>query len=249
MEFNRPFCFFDLETTGTDTYTDRIVQIGLSFCSSDFQVTEEKNRLINPGIPIPEASTKVHGITNEMVQEAPSFRQIAKSLYEAIKGRIMVGYNSNHFDRPLLFNEFRRSGIEPLMSDFIFIDSCSIFKRKHERTLTAALKFYCNKDLENAHDALNDVKATREVFIHQLKTYEDLGKTEEEIAMYSNYDCIHLDSSGFIVKNKEDEVVFGFGKHSGKKIKTVDGSYINWILYKSNFSTEIKNLIKCHITQ
>lgn len=249
MEFNRSFCFFDLETTGVDVKRDRIVQIGLCFCDQNLEVTEERNRLINPELPIPVEASDVHGITNEMVKDRPTFKQIAKSLYSAIKGRVMIGYNSNWFDRPLLFNEFRRAGIEPLMSDFIFIDACSIFKRKEERTLTAAMKFYCDKELEGAHDALIDVKATREVFMKQLEFYNDIGSDLEEISMYSAYDCVHLDASGFIVKNKQNEIVFGYGKHSGKKIKDVDPGYIDWIVYKSDFSTEIKNLITCHISQ
>lgn len=249
MEFNRPFCFFDLETTGADTSSDRIVQIGMIFCDSNLNVIEEKSRLVNPEISIPQEASDVHGITDDMVRNEPTFSRIAKSLYEKIKGHIMVGYNSNRFDRSLLFSEFRRVGIEPLMNHFIFIDSCVIFKRKEERTLAAALKFYCGEELEGAHDAFFDTRATLDVFKKQIQMYNDLGNTEEQISMYSNYDCIHLDASGFIVKNQEDEIVFGYGKHRGKKIKEVDPSYIDWILYKSNFSTEIKNLITCHISQ
>lgn len=232
METIKPICFFDLETTGTDTANDRIVEVCivktfpyLPYGSQD----EIKTRRINPGVPIPKQASDVHGITDEAVKDCPAFAQVAKGILEFIQGCDIAGYNSNMFDVPMLYNEFTRAGLIWDYTGINFIDVANIFKRKEERTLTRAYQFFCGKELNNAHSAEADVLATKEVFFAQIEKYQDLPKSIKEISIYSNYDREIVDITGRFVKDSEGDYVFNFGKNKGKKAKN-DLEYCQWIL-------------------
>ncbi len=224
----RPLIFFDLETTGTDFVADRIVQISVLKLFPD-KSEEIRTRLVNPGRPIPHGATEVHGITEDDVQNQPTFREIAKGLFQFICGCDIAGYNSNNFDIPFLVEEFARCGIEFPEDGTKLIDVCTIFKRKEERTLTAAYKFYCNKDLENAHSAEADVRATFEVFRGQLERYEDLtSATLEDLHKFCNRDGL-VDYARKLMKNEAGETVFNFGKHKGEPVLSRP-DYVQWMI-------------------
>ena len=239
--FTRPIVFFDLETTGTDFVQDRVVQVSVLKLSTDLS-EEVRTRLVNPGMKIPKAASEVHGIYDNDVKDQPRFTEIAKSLNEFFVGCDIAGYNSNNFDVPFLVEEFARCGIEFPEADTKLIDVCTIFKRKEERTLTAAYKFYCDKILENAHDAEADVRATLEVFKGQLARYEDLGSSSlEELHAYCNRDGI-VDYARKLARNEVGEIVFNFGKHKGEVVaKRLD--YARWMI-DSDFPEGTKMVLR-----
>jgi DNA polymerase-3 subunit epsilon len=225
--FTRPIIFFDLETTGTDFVQDRVVQISVLKLYTD--LTEEvRTRLINPGIPIPKAASEVHGIYDGDVKDQPRFGEIARSLSEFFLDCDIAGYNSNSFDIPFLVEEFARCGIEFPSSDAKLIDVCTIFKKKEERTLSAAMKFYCDKDHDAAHDAEADVRATLDVFIHQLERYPDIGTTPDELHVFCSRGEI-VDYARKLAKNEAGEIVFNFGQHKGKPVAQ-HREYVEWML-------------------
>jgi DNA polymerase-3 subunit epsilon len=225
--FTRPIVFFDLETTGTDFVQDRVVQISVLKLFTD--LTEDvRTRLINPGIPIPKEASQVHGIYDDDVRDKPRFSDIAKSLNEFFADCDIAGYNSNSFDIPFLVEEFARCAIEFPSPDTKLIDVCTIFKKKEERTLSAAMKFYCNKPHEDAHDAEADVRATLEVFKAQLARYKDIGTTTAELHDFCSRGEV-VDYTRKLALNENNEVVFNFGKNKGKPVKD-DPEYIRWML-------------------
>ena len=173
LNLKRPIIFFDLETTGIDTAKDRIVEISMVKVMPDGEEIT-KTRRINPGMHIPEEATAVHGITDEDVKECPTFAQVAKSLEQFIRGCDFGGFNSNRFDLPVLVEEFLRAGVDVDFKRRKFVDVQNIFHKKEQRTLVAAYKFYCDKNLEDAHSAEADTKATYEVLMAQLDRYDDL---------------------------------------------------------------------------
>ena len=224
----RPLIFFDLETTGTDFVSDRIVQISVLKLFPD-KSEEIRTRMVNPGRPIPKAATDVHGISDEDVKDQPKFREIAKGLFQFISDCDIAGYNSNNFDIPFLVEEFARCGIEFPEEGIKLIDICTIFKRKEERTLTAAYKFYCDKTLDNAHDAEADVRATLEVFRGQLERYADLSSaTLEELHKFCNREGL-VDYARKLTKNEAEETVFNFGKHKGEPVLS-QPDYVQWMI-------------------
>lgn len=234
MELNlrNPLVFFDLETTGTDTAKDRIVEISILKVHPSGK-EETKTKLINPGMPIPSASTEVHGITDEDVKDAPQFKQIAKSLAEFMEGCDIAGFNSSRFDVPLLAEEFLRAGVDYDFSKRKMIDVQIIFHKKEQRTLEAALKFYCNKELTDAHSAEADTRATYEVLKGQLEMYPDLENDVDflakEFASYNN----NVDLAGRIILNEEGVEVFNFGKHRGRSVVEIlktEPSFFSWIM-------------------
>jgi DNA polymerase-3 subunit epsilon len=232
----KPIAFFDLETTGVDKTKDRIVEIAIVRPDKEFY------SLVNPGQQIPESASSVHGITNEMVKGAPTFRQIMPQVISMFEGCDIGGYNSNVFDIPLLYCEIIRAGGHIDLSQYQFIDACNIFKRKEERTLTAAVKFYCNKSHEDAHGALADVKATIDVFNSQQFLYEDIGKMDrDQVALYCNYDKPRADLSGNFTIDAEGDYVLTFGKNKGIKAKNCK-DYLNWML-TSDFMPDTKQII------
>lgn len=243
LKLERPLIFFDLETTGTNVTQDRIVE--LSYIKVFPDGTEErKSRRINPGMPIPPASTAVHHITDEDVKDEPTFPKIAKSLYAIFEGCDIAGYNSNKFDIPLLMEEFGRCNIKFDVANRHLVDVQNIFHKMEQRTLVAAYRFYCGKELENAHSALADTEATYEVLIGQLKKYPDLKREIPELAKFSSGGK-NLDLAGRIVLDDNDRPVFNFGKHKGKTVKEVlkkEPSFYMWMM-QGDFPKNTKDVL------
>lgn len=224
---------FDLETTGTQVTKDRIVQIAIIKLLPNGE-QKEYNQLINPGISIPEEITAIHGITNDRVKNCSVFRDKAKEIAEFIGDSDLAGYNSNKFDIPVLAEEFLRAEYEFDLSNRRFIDVQNIFHKMEQRTLAAAYQFYCNKKIENAHDALFDTRATLDVFIAQMERYNDLKNDVNFLSEFSRAGEFELvDLAGRLARNKKGEVIYNFGKHSGKSITDVmkiEPGYYGWML-------------------
>ena len=239
LKLTRPLCFIDLETTGTKVETDRIVQISIIKIFPDDSPREIKTRYINPEMPIPAEATAANHITDEMVKDQPTFRQIAKGMYEFIKGCDIASYNGNTFDIPLLYNEFWRVGFEWKTEEVIFVDACSIFKIKESRTLEAAVQFYCGEEHVNAHDAEYDALATMNVLDGQLEMYGDLAEmTIEELALFSNYGNKRADVHNKFHVNDKGEYVINFGQNRGELAKDKI-SFIEWMVHPDrNFSPD-----------
>ena len=246
LSLKNPLLFFDIESTGLNVASDRIVEISLVKVSpgapGEPNKVEVKTRRINPTIPIPPEAQAIHGISDEDVKDCPTFRQIAKSLARLMEGCDIAGYNSLKFDIPLLAEEFARAKNEGVNVDFDFrkrklIDVQNIFHKKEQRTLKAAYKFYCGLNLDNAHSAEADTMATYEVLEAQLDRY---GSDEEEplkndVDYLAKYSCQSrfVDFAGRIVLNDKDEPVFNFGKHKGKPVMEVlrrEPSYYSWMM-------------------
>ena len=248
MELNlkRPIIFFDLETTGVDTANDRIVEISMIKIMPNGEEIV-RTRRINPQMHIPEQATAIHGITDEMVKDEPTFAQIAKSMAQFIEGCDFVGFNSNRFDLPMLVEEFLRVGVDVDFKNRQFIDVQTIFHKMEQRTLVAAYKFYCDKDLTEAHSAEADTRATYEVLKAQLDRYPDLQNDITALAEFSERGQT-ADFAGRIGYNDKGEEIFNFGKHKGRKVEDVfreDPSYYSWMingdfpLYTKKVITEI----------
>ena len=232
VNLERPICFFDLETTGVNVSTDRIVEI--SICK--LQVDKEritKTRRVNPGMPIPVGASEVHKIYDIDVKDEPMFKSLAKGIHEFIKGCDIGGFNSNRFDAPLLYAEFKRAGIEWDYSESNFVDVGNLFKIKEQRTLVAAAKFYLDLDItELAHSAEVDTNATVDVSEAMLKKYEDLPSEIDKLALFSNYDKEIIDLSGWFVPGVlPGEIVFARGKHVGQNILH-HRDYLQWMIGK-----------------
>ena len=261
MEFNleRDLCFFDIESTGLNVVRDRIVQIAIIKYPKNGGEPLELEMMINPGIPISEEAMNVHGITPKMLANKPVFHQVAKELLDFIGNSDLAGYNSNRFDVPMLMEEFARVGIEFNMDKRRTIDVQRIFYKMEPRTLSAALKYYTGKRIENAHDALADVRATIDVLKGQLQKYESVDLEDAdgnitETPVKNDMDVLHkfttddkmIDATMRLKYNHEGVVVFNFGKYQGQhaaKVLTEDKQYYNWMLNKE-FSTQVKQLIK-----
>ena len=219
LKLKRPIVFFDLETTGVDSAKDRIVEVSMIKIMPD---GEEicKTRKLNPGMHIPEEATAIHGITDDDVKDCPTFAQVAKSLAQFLQGCDFGGFNSNRFDLPLLVEEFMRAGVEVDFKRRRFIDVQNIFHKKEQRTLVAAYKFYCDRDLTEAHSAEADTRATYEVLQAQLDRYPDLENDVDALAEFSSRGE-SADYAGRILYNEKGEEVFGFGKYKGRSVAEV----------------------------
>lgn len=231
LNLKRPLIFFDLETTGTNVTRDRIVEFSYVKVIPGQSEPEEKSRRINPEMHIPEESTAVHHITDEDVKDCPTFAQIAKSLFEIFENCDIAGYNSNKFDIPLLIEEFARVGLKFDLAGRKLIDVQNIFHKKEQRTLVAAYKFYCGKNLEDAHSAAADTRATFEVLKGQLDMYPDL---QNDVDFLSEFSCFskNIDLAGRIVRDENNVPVFNFGKYKGVPVDEVfrkDPSYYSWM--------------------
>jgi len=234
--------FFDLETTGTNPSTDRIVEISLIKVMPDGREMEHSHR-INPGIPIPASSTAIHHITDADVANEPKFSDIAAKLNKWLEGCDMAGYNSNKFDVPLLMEEFKRAGIPFDTSGRRFVDVQNIFYAMEPRTLVAAYRFYCGKDLEGAHSATCDTHATYEVLMSQLDRYEDLQNDVEKLSKIGQKRT--LDLAGRIAEDENGNPVFNFGKYKGQKVEDVfkrDIGYYSWMM-QGEFPQNTKDVI------
>jgi len=233
LQLVRPLCVFDLETTGLQITKDRIVQIAVIKLFVDGH-TETFNELVNPGQNIPEEIAAIHGITNEMVADAPRFEELAPRLLDFIADSDLAGYNSNKFDIPVLSEELLRCGIDFDLGARHFVDVQNIFHKMEQRTLVAAYQFYCQKELVNAHEAMSDVDATWEVLKSQLDKYSDLKKDIGFLADFSkagNYNLV--DFAGRLGLNEKNECVYNFGKHRGKTIQevhVVEPGYYSWFI-------------------
>lgn len=244
MELNlrNPLVFFDLETTGINIVFDRIVEI--SYLKVYPNGKEEcKTRRINPEMPIPAESSAIHGIYDEDVKDCPTFKEVAKSLAAQIEGCDLAGYNSNRFDIPVLAEEFLRAGVDIDFSKRKFIDVQTIFHKKEQRTLSAALKFYCHKELEDAHSAEADTKATYEILKAQLDRYDDLKNDMDFLSEFSSFSN-NVDFAGRVVYNDKKEEVINFGKYKGRLVSEVlktDPGYYGWIM-QGDFSLHTKKV-------
>jgi DNA polymerase-3 subunit epsilon len=238
-----PLCFFDLETTGINITHDRIIEIAVIKVMPNGEVFRKSN-LVNPGIPIPPMSTAIHGITNEKVADKPTFKEVAKDYLKFFEGADLAGFNILKFDVPMLVEEFLRAGIEFDYSRKKLIDAQKIFHLMEKRTLSAAFKFYCGKEMTNAHSAEADTQATMEVMMAQIERYENQEVSDgqgtrigyikndmEELNRITATDMVDL--AGRMVKNEQGEPVFNFGKHKNKPVLTVfreEPSYYDWMM-------------------
>ncbi len=247
LKLNRPIAFFDLETTGLNISSDRIIEICILKISPDGK-EETYTRLINPTIPISKEASEITGIKDADVADKPTFAQVAKEVAKFLDNCDLAGYNSNKFDLPMLVEEFMRTDVDFDMFKRKMIDVQVIFHKKEMRTLSAAYQFYCNKDLINAHSAQADTKATFEVLEAQLQKYEDLNKDVASLADFSTH-TNNLDFAGRIVKNENNEIVFNFGKYKGQLVTDVlkkDPAYYGWMmnadfpLYTKRVLTKLK---------
>ncbi|CAM1345722.1 exonuclease domain-containing protein [Tenacibaculum amylolyticum] len=246
MELNlkKPIVFFDLETTGINIATDRIVEISILKVFPN-GTQESKTWLVNPEIEIPEHVTAVHGITNEKVVNEPTFKELASKVFELIGDSDLAGFNSNRFDIPLLAEELLRAGIDFDMENRKAIDVQVIFHKKEQRTLSAGYKFYCGKELEDAHSAEADTLATYEILKAQLDKYEDIENSVEALSEYSAH-TKRADFAGFILFDDEKDEIFSFGKNKGKKVKQVlkeNPGYYSWI-QQADFPLYTKKVLK-----
>ena len=245
LNLTRPLSFFDIETTGLNIATDRIVEISiLKIFPPDGGRKASKTLLINPTIHIPAEVTKIHGISNMDVTDAPTFKDCAKELSDFFSDGDLAGYNCNYFDIPLLMEEFLRAGIDFDMKDRKMVDVQGIFHKKEERTLSAAYKFYCGKSLENAHSAEADITATAEILEAQLEKYLDL---KNDVGYLHNFTSRsrRVDFAGRFVYSEKGSIVFNFGKHTGKSAEDVfrtEPSYYSWMM-NGEFSLHTKKII------
>lgn len=256
LQLKNPLVFLDLETTGINIVTDRIVEIALLKIHLDGR-EEEKQMRINPEMHIPEEAFRIHGISDDDVKDKPTFKEVAKTLARFIEGCDLAGFNSNRFDIPLLAEEFLRADVDIDLKKHKFIDVQAIFHKMEKRTLAAAYKLYCNKDLVDAHNALADTRATYEVLQAQLDVYRDVPYEDnngkkwipivndvEKLSDFSSYDH-NVDFVGRIVYNDEGVEVFNFGKNKGIPVEQVlreQPGYFGWML-NSEFPLYTKNVL------
>ena len=231
LKLNRPLCFFDLETTGVNVTTDRIVEIAVLKLHPK-GTREVKVWRVNPECPIPAQASAVHGIYDADIADEPNFKTLSKTIYNFIRNSDLAGYNSDRFDIPLLAEEMLRAEIDFDMSHFKTIDVQTIFHKMEQRTLTAALKFYCNEELVDAHSAMADTKATHDVLMAQLERYDELEGDVDSLNVFTTRKK-SADFAGFIVFNSDGDECFSFGKHKGKTVENVlenEPGYFGWLL-------------------
>jgi DNA polymerase-3 subunit epsilon len=261
MQFNlkRDLCFFDLESTGLNVIRDRIMQIAIIKYFKDGREPQELEMLINPGIPISAEAMNVHGILPKDVANKPVFAQVAQQIYNFIGDADLAGYNVSRFDLPMLMEEFARVGLEFDVERRRIVDVQRIFYKMEPRNLKAALKFYCGKNFEDAHDALADVRATIDVFKGQLKMYDGVDHKDDDgnvtpAPIQNDVQLLHdftqdtgtIDVTNRLKLNDNGEVVFNFGKYTGVPVRKVledEKNYLYWILNKE-FSVQVKNIIR-----
>lgn len=243
LNLKRPLLFFDIESTGLNVATDRIVEISMVKVMPDGS-RQVKTRRVNPTIPIPEAARAVHGISDGDVKDEPTFSQLAKSMLQFMEGCDIAGYNALNFDIPMLTEEFMRVGLDPKFRERNLVDVQVIFYKKEPRTLSGAYKFYCDKNLEDAHTAQADTMATLEVLEAQLDRYPDIENDVAALAEYTKRNKM-LDYAGRFILDDNDRPVFNFGKHKGKLVTDVlanEPSYYSWMM-DGDFTQDTKNVL------
>jgi DNA polymerase III subunit epsilon len=231
LNLTKPICFFDLETTGVNISKDRIVEISILKIFPDGK-EESKTWLVNPEMPIPKEVTAIHGITDADVAGKPTFKEISKEVHKMVKDSDLGGFNSNRFDIPLLAEEMLRADIDFDMKNRLAIDVQTIYHKMEQRTLSAAYQFYCKKELEGAHGAEADTKATFEVLKAQIAKYDEIENDTKFLAEFSSRKKF-ADFAGFIAYNKKGEECFSFGKHKGKLVTEIletEPGYFGWLL-------------------
>lgn len=247
LKLTRPICFFDLETTGINVAKDRVVEISILKIYPNGN-KESKTWLVNPEMVIPDEVIAVHGISNEKVANEPTFAALSKEIYAMIKDCDLGGYNSDRFDIPLLAEEMLRAGVDFDMKNTVSVDVQTIFFKMEKRTLEAAYKFYCDKELTNAHSAAADTNATFEVLKSQLDRYPELENDIKKLSEFTTRKKF-ADFAGFIIVDQDGDPAFSFGKHKGKKVDDVlekEPGYFGWILnadfplYTKKVLTQIK---------
>ncbi len=239
LQLTNPICFLDLETTGINVSLDKIVEIAIIKIMPD-GTKQIKRKLVNPEMPIPAPASEVHGISDEMVKDAPTFKQIANEIKQFIEGADLAGYNSNRFDIPMLNEEFLRAGIQIDMLSRKLLDVQKVFHMMEQRTLSAAYKFYCDKIFDDAHTAEADAMATFEVLEAQVVKYPQIGNTVESIVKFTGEDQIIDFARRFIYEN--EVAIFNFGKHKGKPVNQVlkeEPQYYDWMM-KGDFALHTK---------
>jgi DNA polymerase-3 subunit epsilon len=243
LKLTKPICFIDLETTGVNVGADRIVEISVLKLMPD-NSRQVKTIRVNPEMPIPEVASKIHGIWDADVKDAPTFKTVAHDIANFMNGSDLAGYNSNKFDIPLLAEEFLRADIPFDVRGRKLIDVQNIFHKMEQRTLNAAYKFYCSKEIENAHSAEADIVATLEVLEAQLERYPAL---QNDVDFLHDFSCnnSNVDLAGRIVYNQSKQEVFNFGKHKGRTVDEVfkiEPSYYDWMM-KGDFPLQTKQVI------
>jgi DNA polymerase-3 subunit epsilon len=247
LKLKRPIVFIDLETTGINVSSDRIVEISALKIHPNGK-EQWLNTRVNPEMPIPEKATEIHGISDKDVAGSPTFKEIAKNIAVFLEGCDLAGYNAIKFDIPVLAEEFLRVNLDFNFRKRRYVDPQVIFYKKEQRTLAAAYQFYCKKTLENAHSAQADTSATYEVLKAQLDTYSDLENDVEKLSAFSAFNE-NVDFAGRIIMNEKGVEVFNFGKHKGRPVEDVfkeDPAYYSWMmngdfpLYTKKVLTEIK---------
>jgi DNA polymerase-3 subunit epsilon len=239
LQLKKPLAFIDLETTGTNLGSDRIIEIAIVKILPD-GTKSIKRKIVNPGIAIPKASSDIHGFTDEMVKDAPSFKQVAHELKQMLDGCDIGGYNSNRFDVPMLVEEFLRAGVDFDIKGRKMLDVQKIFHQMEQRTLSAAYKFYCDKNLESAHSAEVDASATHEILLAQLQRYPALGNTVETVLKTIGEEVIVDLARRFVMDNGTE--VFNFGKFKGRAVSEVlrsEPQYYDWMM-KGDFPQHTK---------
>ncbi len=245
LNLTRPLAFFDVETTGLNIATDRIVEISiLKIFPPDGGRKESKTLLINPTIHIPEEVVKIHGISDQDVLDAPTFKDLSGELAKFLEDCDLAGYNCNYFDIPLLMEEFLRAGVDFDTKDRKFVDVQGIFHKKEERTLSAAYRFYCGKELIGAHGAEADINATYEILEAQLEKYPDLKGDTAYLHNFTSRSR-RVDFAGRFIYTEKNTIVFNFGKHNGKPAEEIfktEPSYYHWMM-NGDFSLHTKKVI------
>lgn len=252
LKLEKPLVFFDLETTGLNIGTARVVEISYHKVYPDGRAEDECLR-VKPTqllmgqevqMHIPEDASAIHGIKDEDVKDCPTFKELAPRLVEVFRDSDIAGYNSNHYDVPLLAEEFLRAGVEIDLKKCKMIDAFTIFQKHEPRNLTAAYKFYCNKDLEGAHSANADTMATYEVLLAQLERYDDLPATVGELHDYTQGQNRNADFAGRIGYDQDGKEIFNFGKYKGQRLEDIfrrDPGYHSW-LQQTDFPQYTKNI-------
>jgi len=251
IELKKPLAIFDIEATGLDIASDRIVEIAIVRINTDGTM-ETYSKRINPQIPISNESSLLHGIYAKDVENEPTFAEISHELERFLENCDLAGYNSNKFDIPMLAEEFLRAKSSFDISKRLKVDVQNIFHKMEQRTLAAAYQFYCNKTLENAHQALADAKATWEILEAQLQKYDDIEKNVPFLSDFTKINNVDLlDFAGRIAINDKKEVIYNFGKHKGKTIFAVnkeEPGYYGWMM-NANFPLYTKQVLKMEMTK
>ncbi len=246
LKLTRPIAVFDLETTGVDVATTKIVQFGMVRLNAEGVIDVREELLINPGIPIPKEATEIHGISDEMVKDQPSFAQLAPKIFEMLDACDLAGFNMEKFDLPILVREFEDAGIVGFAEDRKLIDAMTIYHRNERRDLSAAVQYYLDRDHGNAHTALADAEATAEILLAQVTRY-DLPADGTGL-----HDYCHEKNPRYVDYNGKfvwvaGEAVINFGKHKGMRLRDMvahQRNYLQWMADKADFSSDVLDIIR-----